>query len=208
MRLLLVRHGQTDDNLQEILQGHKGKRLNCTGKAQSEKLAFRLKDELINVAYVSPLDRAVETSAYILKHHPLIPVIYAPEIMERSFGIYDSRKKEEMDNAIKQSGLPFHKYKPLEGESSEDTQNRGMGWYRQILKNHGAQTVLAVTHGAFSSALLRGIFEIPFDKKSDPTHPQFDTTYRIRNGSLTILHCEHEKIPEIILWNDISYFQG
>src|SRR3989344_9663618 len=99
MRLFLVRHGQTDDNLADILQGHKGKRLNSCGLLQSEKIASRLKEEKIDVAYVSKLERAIETSVPILKHHPAAVVNYILEISERSFGIYDGRKKEEMNLA-------------------------------------------------------------------------------------------------------------
>ena len=207
MRLILLRHGETDDNVGEILQGHKGKRLNHNGITQAEKTAFYLKDQHIDIAFISDLERTIETSVRILRYHPHTPVVYTSGIRERSFGISDGRKKEEMNRAITESGLPFHKYKPPEGESSEETQQRGLNWYEQVLKNHHAQNVLAISHGAFSSALLRGIFEVPFDQRSDLRHPLFDTSYRIRNCSVTIINHEIGKIPQIELWNYVEHLQ-
>ena len=85
MKLLYVRHGQTDWNLQHRFQGQTDIPLNDAGRAQAEKTAQALKDEHIDVVYVSPLSRAQETAAIINRFHNA-PVIVDKRITERYFG--------------------------------------------------------------------------------------------------------------------------
>lgn len=64
MRLLLIRHGQTDSNVKHLLDtAHPGAPLNETGHRQAEELASRLADEPIQAVYASTLTRAQETAA-------------------------------------------------------------------------------------------------------------------------------------------------
>ena len=44
MKLFLVRHGETEENQQGIMQGHMPGRLSEIGKLQAKKLALRLKN--------------------------------------------------------------------------------------------------------------------------------------------------------------------
>ena len=62
MRLILTRHGETEDNVKEILQGQAGGKLTAKGIEQAKKLALRLKKEKIDKIYVSDLKRAVDTA--------------------------------------------------------------------------------------------------------------------------------------------------
>ena len=67
--ILFVRHGQTDCNINGIIQGHLDAPLNQTGIEQAEKTAEELKNTSIDIIYSSPLIRAKKTAEIINKYH-------------------------------------------------------------------------------------------------------------------------------------------
>ncbi len=69
MRLILVRHGQTEWNREYRVQGQADPPLNETGKAQAEAIARALSYEPIRAIYSSPLSRAMETAKTINRFH-------------------------------------------------------------------------------------------------------------------------------------------
>jgi broad specificity phosphatase PhoE len=69
MRLILVRHGETDWNREYRIQGHSDLPLNEFGKAQAEAIALALKDGMVEAIYTSPLCRAFETAKAISQFH-------------------------------------------------------------------------------------------------------------------------------------------
>ena len=60
--VLLVRHGETDDNAAARFQGRRDTQLNERGREQSRALAHALRDEGLRALYTSPLGRARETA--------------------------------------------------------------------------------------------------------------------------------------------------
>ena len=69
MRLVLVRHGQTDWNKEYRVQGHGGLPLNEIGLAQAEAIAQMLQNEPVEAIYSSPLERAFQTAEAINRFH-------------------------------------------------------------------------------------------------------------------------------------------
>lgn len=69
MRLILVRHGQTEWNREYRVQGQADPPLNEMGRAQAEAIAGVLKREPIQAIYSSPLSRALETAHTINRFH-------------------------------------------------------------------------------------------------------------------------------------------
>ncbi len=63
--VLLVRHGETDDNAADRLQGRADTPLNDRGREQSRALARALRDEGLRALYTSPLRRARETALIV-----------------------------------------------------------------------------------------------------------------------------------------------
>jgi len=63
--VLLVRHGETDENAAARFQGRIDTRLNERGREQSHALALELRDEGIVALYSSPLLRAQETARIV-----------------------------------------------------------------------------------------------------------------------------------------------
>ena len=76
MTILLVRHGETDDNIEPIrIQGRRDTPLNDTGRAQAAELAERVAGEGIASLWSSQLSRARETAEIVGARLGLEPVI-------------------------------------------------------------------------------------------------------------------------------------
>ncbi len=67
MKLYIVRHGETDHNINKIIQGHLNTPLNSNGIIQAQKIANRLKDINFDIIYSSDLSRAKTTAEEINK---------------------------------------------------------------------------------------------------------------------------------------------
>jgi len=71
VRLILVRHGETDTNKARLALGRADIELNEHGRWQAQRLAVSLKDEPIAAIYSSPLRRALATAEPIASSHGL-----------------------------------------------------------------------------------------------------------------------------------------
>ena len=84
MKIFLVRHGQTDWNVQHKVQGKADIELNDTGVAQANETSSKLNHITIDLIICSPLKRAMQTAQIINKGRN-IPIIYDERISERDF---------------------------------------------------------------------------------------------------------------------------
>ena len=143
----LLRHGQTDWNIDLRLQGSTDIPLNETGKAQALLAAQHLHREDWDVIIASPLSRAKDT-AEIVGALLDMPVVVVPELIERSFGT-----AEGMDHASWRKLYESHE--TIEGlESLEDLRARTLLLLDLIKNEYAGQRVLAVSHGAFIRKVL------------------------------------------------------
>ena len=71
MTLILVRHGQSEGNVKEIITGSIDVKLTDHGYQQAELVAKKLSSEAITAVYTSSRIRAIETGAAIAKRHGL-----------------------------------------------------------------------------------------------------------------------------------------
>ena len=155
MKLIVVRHGETDLNKEDRLQGSKGPNegLNENGKA----VVTRLRDELLlvpEIIYASPLRRTQET-AHILNERFCVEIIEAPALAERDFGTLSGKLRSEVDPQIVEADLEGHyDYRPYGGESVEDVRAR-VQEFISSLRIHKEKIVMLVTH--------RGIIRILYD---------------------------------------------
>ncbi len=95
MRIVLVRHGETDWNRLGRIQGISDGELNETGRRQAEALAQALKNERVEAIYTSPLKRARDTAYAIGRHHQ-VEVVTLHGLRELDAGEVDGLTYEEM----------------------------------------------------------------------------------------------------------------
>ena len=143
----LLRHGQTDWNIDLRLQGSTDIPLNDTGRTQARLAASSLNLEDWDVILASPLSRAKDT-ADIVALELGMNVVIVPELIERSFGV-----AEGLDHASWRKLYESHQV--IEGlESLEDLRTRTVQLLDLIANEYSGKRVLAVSHGAFIRKVL------------------------------------------------------
>ena len=122
MKLIVVRHGETEENLKGQMQGHIPGKLTQKGIEQAKKLALRLKDKKIDVIYSSDLARASDNSKIIAEKHPDTPLIFTEKLREISRGEWEGKTAKELgfENYPKGKFWPL----PKDGESHEELGKR------------------------------------------------------------------------------------
>ena len=167
MKLYIFRHGQTDGNVRNIVQGAGVDiELNETGRRQAERLAAELKGEGLDVIYASPMKRADET-ARIVAAAAGVPVIPMPGLEEVHFGEAEGMLSEDAHRiygdvfeVINNEGHPrrFDVCLPG-GESIRQSTERGMKALREIAARADVPVVGVVTHGALMFNLYYHAFK-------------------------------------------------
>lgn len=85
-RLLLIRHGETDYNLNKRYCGFSNPPLNICGISQAKSLVKQLKDFEVAAVYSSDLLRAFQTAKIVF---PKFQIKTMPEFREFNFGIFE-----------------------------------------------------------------------------------------------------------------------
>jgi broad specificity phosphatase PhoE len=195
MKLILVRHGETDWNVRELVQGHKGVPLNKKGLEQAKKAGLRLKKEPIDIIYSSDLKRAKQTAAEIAKFHK-VPTRYSKLIRERKFGKLEGISRAEYKKLRDGSGVPKYLYRPPGGENYIDIRKRVRKFLAMLSKKHSNQTVVVVSHGG----VIRAFIAI-FTKKA------FENIYDIEhnNASISMIELNRGSPPKIHYLNSTEH---
>jgi len=154
MKLVIVRHGETEENVKRIVQGQGFGALSKRGKEQAKKLAERLKDEKMDAIFCSDLKRARDTAREIIKFHPRVPIHYTRKLRERSFTVLEGKHAEVYFEAAKKEGVPRYLYRPAGGENFPDMKKRIMPFFEKVYEKYIGKTVLFVTHGGVIKVIL------------------------------------------------------
>ncbi len=157
MQLYLVRHGQTDWNLQHRFQGQADVPLNKTGEDQVQKIAQRLSKIKIDAIYSSDLRRTVQTADRIASYHE-VNCVTDLRWRELSFGAwegltYDEIKAKEPELLEKWQTDPLNAAAPS-GETLQQLAMRVDSALEDLRADHEDQTVLLTVHGGTIQALL------------------------------------------------------
>ena len=164
MRLILVRHGQTEWNAGGRYQGQSNVALSDTGRKQARFLAERFPVKQLDAIYTSDLDRAKETAECVGEK---LGVSVRPEkaFRELSFGDWEGLTYQEISSrwpkeAEKLFTAPDELVIP-HGETFQELQKRALDKIQLLYKNHIDQTVAVFAHGAINKTILAGLMHIP-----------------------------------------------
>ncbi|MBU1975335.1 MAG: histidine phosphatase family protein [Nanoarchaeota archaeon] len=157
MRILLTRHGETEENIKRIATGQLPGTLTKKGIEQAEKLGLRLKNEQIDQIYSSDLTRALDTAKIVAKHHPDVHFHITEEVRERDMGSYTGKFDNDCD---------WENW-PDDIETNEEMQIRAKQFLDEIYQNHSNECVLIAAHIGFNQALISIINGIPANDMLD-----------------------------------------
>ena len=159
LRLFVIRHGQTDSNLNKILQGHKDTELNATGREQASKLGEYLSKERdihFDKIYSSDLQRCQQTVDSMLQHfedRDRIEIVTTDKLRERCMGVIEGMYLRDAEAYAEKMGKPsFRDF----GEDAHVFQERLSGVINDIVTKNAANKNLAVvSHGGAIRQILR-----------------------------------------------------
>ena len=167
MRLLLIRHGQTDYNVARLIQGAGiDAPLNDVGHSQAKKIGERISGVGVDYIYSSDQLRAEQTMRHIAQHHNHITPQLDPLLRERAAGIFEGKHYRYYDFFRKIAMSAWQHFTPWRGESMTQVQKRVIAWYEAMKQKHHGKTVVVVTHGAVINALSLHIMEKELNKKN------------------------------------------
>ena len=157
--LILVRHGETEANVNQVWQGDLDAPLTPRGLLQVSATATRLADlhatAPADLLYVSPLPRAQSTAAAISGSIGL-PVVIEDRLREFALGDWEGRSLRELRERenlwVRWDADPA--FAPPNGESPISFNRRATQALATLVARHPGQRLLAVTHGAFISSVL------------------------------------------------------
>lgn len=138
----LVRHGETEDNVNQIMQGQTDGRLTERGREQARQVARRMEHVPIDAFYSSDLQRAIDTCRIIAEPHQK-PVSTTPLLRERDWGGFTGLFIPDLKD----------KDWPSDIETIGQMKERARRFLELIRKRHAGQTVLAVGHGIMNKAI-------------------------------------------------------
>lgn len=141
-RLLLVRHGETVDNVNQIMQGQTQGELTQKGVLQAEELAQQMSNEQIDVFVSSDLKRSLDTCRIIAQSRGL-PVVQTPLLRERDWGGFTGRFIPDLKDETW----------PDDIETITDLRARAQAFLDFISEQYPGKTVLAVGHGIINKAI-------------------------------------------------------
>lgn len=160
MDIYITRHGQTEWNLINKIQGHLDSPLTAKGRADAKKLGLRLKNKNIDLAYSSDLKRAIDTAEIILgSREKVIPLKALREI---SVGKWEGMLYEDIEKTYPEKFKAYKTnpdaYEPTPGgETFKDFEKRVRDFVED-LKAEDHESILIVTHG-LTYMMLLNIFE-------------------------------------------------
>lgn len=196
--LIIVRHGQSEWNLQNKFTGSTDIELTSTGEMEARNAGRLIKKYPLDEAYTSVLVRAIHTLTIILQEsdNTSIPVTKTAAFNERSYGDLQGLDKLEMTKkygaAQVQTWRRSYDVVPPNGESLKDTYDRVVPYYIKEVepKLRANKNIIIVAHGNSLRALMMYLEKISETKISDvnlatgvPRLYEFDSGLRLSQVS-------------------------
>ncbi|MEO6891557.1 MAG: histidine phosphatase family protein [Ktedonobacteraceae bacterium] len=200
MKLLLVRHGATLNNLQKRYTGQADVELSALGQQQAIAVGERLAHEVLDTIVTSDLKRTRDTARIIAGHH-VLPILEDPHLREISFGTWEGATFAEVatrDAALVKRWLAdASNCAPPGGETATQVRNRIVVALGSWQERYPAGTVLWVTHGAFIGILLCHVLGMDLNRRRQ---------FHCDNASITELDLG-ETLPRLLCFNETAHLR-
>jgi broad specificity phosphatase PhoE len=171
----ILRHGQTDWNIDFRLQGVTDIPLNETGIAQARDAAEVIDPNEWDLILTSPLSRARATAEIVAEVNGFAEAVIEPLLLERSFGEAEGMMHEEWRAKYADTNVVPG------GESLAELEARANLLLETLATRYRGQKVLAVSHGALIRILLRIVSTGEFPRDGE----------RLGNASMSVF--EHDE---------------
>lgn len=198
-RLILVRHGQIEANVDHRWNGSTDKSLTGQGLEEARRVAVHLSQTRPNIAavYTSPAERA-RTTARPIAAGLGVPLIVAPGLAEYAIGILEGESYADLSSQhrfFEQADADLT-WAPQGGESLDDVASRVVATWRQIADDHQGSEIVVVSHGAAIAIGLTVLLH--HDPRGWPR-------YSPRNASVTEIVLDPS--PQLLTFDDVEHLK-
>ena len=199
MRLILVRHGQSEANANGIVQGRLDYGLSGLGVVQAKRTAERLRHEQVDRVLTSPLRRASDTAAVIAAARGIViepePALMEYDVGEVS-GLTGAQVRERYPNVL--NAFAFGQRLVFPGEEGRDVFAARLAGVLKALES-SAETVVAVAHGGVVSALCHMVVGLDLNRPG---------IFNVGNCSITEIVCDRTGRHVLRRHNDTCHLEG
>lgn len=192
LKIYLARHGQDEDNLAGILNGHRDMPLTEKGLEQAHLSAERIKEEGISFdkIYASPLQRAYKTAEIIADTLGLDNPEVLDDLIERNLGVMTGTEIATIEercapNILKTETVTYF----LKAEGSEDFSQlleRAKRCLEEIRAKHTDGNILLVAHGDIGKMIYAAYYNLDWKKVLEQFH----------FGNTELLELSEDSTPE------------
>jgi probable phosphoglycerate mutase len=200
-RLIVVRHGETEWNLESRRQGYLDSPLTAKGVAQGGTLGQRLAHYSFTSLYSSDLGRAYLTAKFIADFNGH-DILVDKRLRERNLGIFQGLKSEEIQKAYPEEYRQHRTRGPdyiiPQGESARQQAQRNIICLEEFAKKHLGEAIVVVTHGGVLNALFRHTLSIPLEAPR---------RFEFMNASINVFYYE-KGCWMLETWGDISHLHS
>ena len=151
--LYLVRHGETVDNANQIMQGQTQGELNENGVQQARAFSEQWKNKEIDIVLASDLKRSIDTARIIAEPHQL-EVLTTPLLRERDWGSFTGRFIPDLKGEVW----------PDDIETLENLLSRAGEFIAYVKQTFPGKKVLAVGHGIINKAIQSYYYQKPMNE--------------------------------------------
>jgi phosphoserine phosphatase len=211
LRLLLVRHGETNWNRDGRFQGQRDIPLNENGQKQGQRASEFLKDIQIDFAVSSPMARPKETAELILASHPDVSIGFDERLCEISHGSWEGCLESEIESGYP-GELDRWRTQPEsvqmpEGENLQQVWDRANRAWETIIQqglmsrnNDSDMPVgLVVAHDAVNKVILC---------KTVGSTPGKFWNFKQGNGAVSVIDFSPEGLPTLQSMNITTHLEG
>lgn len=191
MRLYIIRHGQTDWNIEKKIQGRQDIPLNERGRYQADCLSKAMKNRPVTAVFSSPQIRAMETAEAVAASSGA-PVIPVKNLMEINYGSWEGKTEEEL---LKEDRTLYEAWwshpaetAPPEGESISQVNERCRQAWKEIRPQLTGDAAI-VAHGGLLAHFLEQLLGSESPAASTVAHNASITTveYEPETGKFVLL---------------------
>ena len=166
MKLILVRHGQTESNRLGKIQGVNNAPLTCLGREQANAVGRALALDAPFALYSSPLLRAMQTAQAIGTHNDARP-IEIDDLAEMDVGEFEGlsgpQLRERFPDVMRMWDRDPASTVMPGGESLRDVKDRAWPAVKRLAERHESDTVVAVTHNFTINAIVCATLHMPLN---------------------------------------------
>ncbi len=201
VRLILVRHGESEANAMSIMQGRMDSPLTDKGRKQAKAVADKLSRLVVpDNVFSSPLSRALETAYIIATKFNLEPIVIS-ELQERDLGLATGMTWEQASSLWPENAWHIKIGRPTgswpQGETRLELQQRAYKALEKILSIQDSGIAVVVSHAGLMRALIKQIMYKHMNTDLDP---------KINNCSITELQITDGRYHLLCL-NDTSHLE-